>query len=259
MGSDTIIELLKQARGNLQVKAIVIRINSNGGGVLGSDKILQEIRKTQEQFKKPVIISMGDVAASGAYWLSCFADRIYADKFTQTGSIGVFSMYPRIDSLATSMGIKTHRIKVNEFARPSIFNELNEDEINLLQQEIDYVYEHFLNIVAEGREIKLDKLKDIAEGRVCVGRDAKQNGLIDEIGTLNNALDYAAELAQVDLEDNYLQIYKEPSKLNISSVFKDVILSKEEQNILNKINNSNVLDVILSNENCYLIMPYYFK
>mgnify|MGYP001008696290 CR=1 FL=1 len=259
MGSETIIGLLKQARSNLQVKAIVIRINSNGGGVLGSDKILQEIKKTQEQYKKPVIISMGDVAASGAYWISCFADRIYADKFTQTGSIGVFSMYPRIDSLANSLGIKTHRIKADKFAQPSVFNKLNEEELSLLQQEIDYVYDHFLNNVAEGRDIKLDKLRDIAEGRVWVGEDAQQNGLIDEIGTLKDAIDYAAEISKVDLDDNYLLIYKEPYKLNLSSVFKDIILSKEEQDILNRVNSNYVLDVIISNENCFLIMPYYFK
>ncbi|MDA3887142.1 MAG: signal peptide peptidase SppA [Candidatus Delongbacteria bacterium] len=259
MGSTTIIKLLKLARSNIQVKAIVLRINSNGGSVLGSDKILHEIKKTQEQYKKPVIISMGDVAASGAYWMSCFAEKIYADNFTQTGSIGVFSMYPAIDSLATSLGIKTHRVKVNNFAQPSAFNKLNKDEINLLQEEIDYIYESFLDKVAEGREIDKNKLKEIAEGRVWTGEDAKQIGLIDEIGTLNDAIEYAAEIAKVDIEDNYIAVYTEPSKLNISSIFKEVILSKEEQNLLNKIKKNNLLEVISSEENCFVIMPYYFK
>jgi protease IV len=144
MGSDTTADLIRKARKDKNVKAIVFRVESGGGSGLASDLILTELKLAQEEDKKPVIISMGSMAASGGYWISCYGDKIFADKSTLTGSIGVFGLVPSVDSLFSKIGINTQKIRKNKFAVQSLFEDLNKDETDFMQMHIDEFYKGLL-------------------------------------------------------------------------------------------------------------------
>ncbi|MBU4485777.1 MAG: signal peptide peptidase SppA, partial [Candidatus Delongbacteria bacterium] len=147
MGSDTTVELIRKARKDKNVKAIVFRVDSGGGSALASDLILTELKLAQEEDKKPVIISMGSMAASGGYWISCCGDKIFADKSTLTGSIGVFGLVPSVDSLFSKIGINTQKIKKNKFAVQSMFEDMTKDETDFMQIYIDDFYKGFVEKV----------------------------------------------------------------------------------------------------------------
>jgi protease IV len=257
MGSDTTAELIRKARKDKNVKAIVFRVDSGGGSGLASDLILTELKLAQEENKKPVIISMGSMAASGGYWISCYGDRIFADKTTLTGSIGVFGLVPSVDGLLGKVGINTQKIRKNKFAVQSWYEDLNQDETDFMQMHIDSFYKGFVEKVADARKKSFDEIDKIAEGRVWAGEDALEIGLIDEIGDLNDAVKYAAEKVKVDLEhNNSVKIYTKFSEFSFGDIALNVFADKLDIEMLDKLKNSEIYDLLSSDETIFMMMPY---
>lgn len=200
VGSDTIVEAIRKAEKDETVKAIVLRVDSPGGSALASDIMWRELKKC----KKPVIASMGDVAASGGYYISMAAQKIYAEPGTITGSIGVFGMKLVTQGIEEWAGMKTEVVArgKNTGVMSSTFP-WSESEKAALEKVVDEVYEQFTTKAVEGRkaagkEMTLDELKALAGGRVWTGRQAKKNGLVDELGTLDDAIAGAKKAAGID-------------------------------------------------------------
>lgn len=194
IGSDKFAKALKEARENDKVKAVVLRINSGGGSALASDVIWRETQLLKG--KKPLIVSMGDVAASGGYYIACLGDTILSMPSTITGSIGVFGLYPNAEKLFGKVGLHTEVVKTGEmsdFGR--IDRPLNNNELTLLDAMIGQIYDQFLNRVETGRSLERSHLDTIAEGRVWTGIYAKDLGLVDAFGGLQDAIDIAADKA----------------------------------------------------------------
>jgi len=198
IGSARIAEAIHQARCDSSVKAIVLRVNSPGGSALASDVILREIILAKQS--KPVVASMGDVAASGGYYISCMADKIIASPTTITGSIGVFGLIPNMKGFFNSkIGITFDNVKTNEMADfSSISRPLTPTEKLMIQDEIDIIYTTFITHVSNGRNLTIDQVDEIAQGRVWSGTEAKQIGLIDDFGGLTDAIQVAVDLAKLD-------------------------------------------------------------
>ncbi|GAB5047444.1 signal peptide peptidase SppA [Thermodesulfovibrio sp. TK110] len=190
------IDAIKQYRKDPSIKAIVIRVDSPGGAVVPSQEIYEEIKRTISV--KPVVVSMGSVAASGGYYISCPATKIIANPGTLTGSIGVLIEIPNIKGLLDKIGVKAEIIKSGRYKDiTSPFKPLQNDEKEILQKLIDDVHEQFIKAVAEGRKIPVEKVRKIADGRVFTGLKAKELGLVDDIGDLDYAIKVAAQLAKI--------------------------------------------------------------
>lgn len=188
---------LRELRLDDSVKAVVLRVNSPGGSASASEAIQREVRLTRE--KKPVIVSMGSLAASGGYWISTYADHIFAEPSTITGSIGVFGMFPNIQGLATDkLGLTFDTVKTGKFAdATTIVRPKTEEELALFQRTVDWIYEEFTGKVAASRNIDLATVREIAQGRVWSGTAGKKLGLVDEIGGLADAVRHAAQKANL--------------------------------------------------------------
>lgn len=196
MTSKEICKLLRKAREEKSVKAVVFRVNSPGGSALASDEIWREVQLTTES--KPVIVSMGDVAASGGYYVAAPASVIFAEPTTITGSIGVFGVIPFTgDMLENKLGITFDRVTTNEHSSMTTNRRLTESEYKIIQEEVDDIYNDFLNRVATGRGMTTERVNEIARGRVWTGRDALRVGLVDKLGGLQDAIDYAAKEAKI--------------------------------------------------------------
>ena len=195
---EKVINDLRKIREDESIKALVFRVNSPGGSAYGSEQIWREIVLMRE--KKPVIVSMGDYAASGGYYISCAADYIVANPTTLTGSIGIFGMFPNFDGLLNDkLGLHFDIVKTNQFADLGSRNRpFNEGEKEILQNYINNGYELFVKRCADGRGMSTEAIKKIAEGRVWTGAAAKELGLVDELGGLDKALEIAAQKAEVD-------------------------------------------------------------
>ena len=198
IGSETTVAHLRKARNNDSIKAVVLRVNSPGGSALASDVIWREIELIKKSGKK-VVVSMGDLAASGGYYISCNADRIFAQENTITGSIGVFGVVPNAQEfLNDKIGLTFDRAKTNEHADIMSFTKpLSEEEYAVIQKEVDRIYDDFITRVAEGRQMTKSKVDSIGQGRVWSGKDALAINLVDEIGGIEEAVAYAAELANI--------------------------------------------------------------
>lgn len=197
INSEKVIKDLNKLAKDDEVKAVVLRVNSPGGSAFGSEQIWHAVRNLTA--KKPVIVSMGDYAASGGYYISCAADYIVAEPTTLTGSIGIFGMIPNMKGLANKVGITFDVVKTNKYSDiGSITRELNNEEKNLIQMSINQGYDLFVKRCSEGRGMSVDKIKKIAEGRVWTGSEAKQIGLVDELGGISDALAIAAQRAEVE-------------------------------------------------------------
>jgi protease-4 len=202
IGSTTIADAIREAREDSTVKAIVLRVNSPGGSGLASDIIWREV--TLAKAAKPVVVSMGDLAASGGYYISCAADRIYAQPGTITGSIGVFGMIPNMQGFFNDkLGITFDGVKTNRFADMMTINRaLTADERTIIQGYVDRFYDTFKARVAEGRRLSPEAVDSIGQGRVWTGERARDLGLVDEIGGLEDAIAGAAGMAGI-AEDAY--------------------------------------------------------
>lgn len=192
IGSAEIIRHIRRLKQQEQIKAVVLRINSRGGSAMASEVILRELRLLQE--KKPLIISMGDIAASGGYYMAAYADSIFAMPNTITGSIGVFTMFFHAGQLMSNkLGITTDQVKNAPFADfPSYSRPMNKQEKDIVQSYIDSLYLTFKSRVAEGRNMNMEQVETIARGRVWTGNDALSLGLVDGLGSLDRAIQSAA-------------------------------------------------------------------
>ncbi|MFL5787782.1 MAG: signal peptide peptidase SppA [Flavisolibacter sp.] len=210
IGDDTYRKMIRKVRLDNNIKAIVLRVNSGGGSALASDNIWRELQMARRD-GKPVIVSFGDVAASGGYYIACGADSIFAHSNTITGSIGVFGIIPEMGAFfKNKLGVTFDGVKTGPYAdEGAIYRPLNDAEQKQIQNSIDRTYLQFKQRVAEGRKKSLEFIDSIAQGRVWIGQDALNIGLIDKIGTLQDAIDCAARMAKTS---NYtLREYPEPS------------------------------------------------
>ncbi|MBQ9357739.1 MAG: signal peptide peptidase SppA [Prevotella sp.] len=199
VGSETVKDLLALANDN-DVKAVVLRVNSGGGSAVASEQIWHAVNVLKQ--KKPVVVSMGGVAASGGYMMSCGANYIMAEPTTITGSIGIFGLIPNFSGLVTEkLGITWDGVTTNRFTDYEtnlIFADDNSEEMRYLQGYTDRGYENFLNIVAQGRGLTKDSVHQVAQGRVWLATDALNIGLVDELGSLEKAIEKAVSLASLD-------------------------------------------------------------
>lgn len=196
--STKVVRDLRKLREDESVKAVVLRVNSPGGSAYASEQIWREVTLLKE--KKPVVVSMGDYAASGGYYISCAANRIVADPTTLTGSIGIFGMFPMVEDLLTDkLGLHFETIKTNRFAdMGDMKRPFNAAERVVIQNYINNGYKLFVQRCADGRGMSVEAIEKIAEGRVWTGTAAKDLGLVDELGGLDKAIEIAAELAAVE-------------------------------------------------------------
>ncbi len=210
-------KLIRKLKEDENIKAVVLRVNSPGGSALASDMIWHEL----EQLKKvkPLIVSMGDVAASGGYYISCNADKIFASNSTITGSIGVFGLFFKMEDLLKNK-LKLHfdEINTNDFSNFGNVNRLfDNEEKEMLGALIDQTYDTFLKRVSDGRSKDKKEVHEIAQGRIWSGEDAKKEGLIDEIGTLNDAINYAAKIVNLDT----YQVVEYPKKKDFFQILME--------------------------------------
>ncbi len=197
IGQGVINKALKKVREDKNVKAIVLRVNSPGGSALASELIWREIEVTKKT--KPVIVSMGDLAASGGYYIACNADKIFAEPNTITGSIGVFGTVPNMHELANDLGINAEQVGTNKNAVDySVFEPMTDEQRALIKEGIEDIYDLFTQRVADGRNMTQTGVDEIAQGRVWTGNDALKIGLVDEIGGLDMAILEAAKTAGIE-------------------------------------------------------------
>lgn len=232
IGGTRFAKIFRRLRQDKDVKAVVLRVNSPGGSATASEIIQREIRLTRDI--KPVVVSMGDIAASGGYWIAVDSNRIFAEPNTITGSIGVFGSIPNIQKLANDNGITWDSVKTAKYAdigtttRPQ-----SEAELAIFQSSVNRIYGKFLNKVAKGRNLPQSKVAEIAQGRVWSGKAAKDIGLVDEIGGLDAAIEYAATEAK--LGDKW-QLEEYPRASSFSERFFGKV-SEETQSVF-KVNKS---------------------
>jgi protease IV len=211
---DDVLRQLRMYRDRASVKAIVLRLDSPGGGVVPSHEVHEEVRRIVGR-GKPVVVSMGSLAASGAYYIACAASRIVANPGTITGSIGVISEFADISRLLEKLGIRATTIKSGKFkdigsaARP-----MTSEDIALMQATIDDVYGQFLDVVSQGRHMPVDSVRRLADGRVYTGRQAMDLGLVDTLGTLQTSISIAGTLAHIAGEPRITREVHEPSLLD---------------------------------------------
>jgi protease-4 len=196
VGGESLAKQLRKLRLDKDVKAVVLRVNSPGGSATASEVIQREVKLTRKE--KPVVVSMGNVAASGGYWISTDADRIFAEPTTITGSIGVFGLLLNVQKIANNNGITWDVVKTGPYAdTQTSVRPKTEQEIAIYRQLVQQVYEQFLNKVAESRKIPKQKVEQIAQGRVWSGVEAEKIGLVDTIGGIRDAIAEAAKLAKL--------------------------------------------------------------
>ena len=263
VGGDRIARVIREARNDDHVKALVLRVNSPGGSVLGSEVIQREMRLAQEEM--PVIVSMGTVAASGGYWISAYADKIYAQPNTLTGSIGVIGFFVNYKELAERHGITFDSVKSTPYADYMGFSRPKTDEeMAFIQRYVDKSYRNFLTKVAEGREMSVDAVEEIAQGRIWSGIDALEIGLVDEIGGLTEAIEFAA--AEADLLGK-ISVKEMPEAENfLDSLFKELssVAAQKPEGILDEAKRVyEELDAVISSLNdpwgAYSILPFNAK
>jgi len=208
IGGDSLAELIKNARNDKQTKAVVLRINSGGGSAFASEIIRQELLLLQKK-GKPVVVSMGSVTASGGYRLAADADQILASEATITGSIGIFGAIPTFEKTLASIGVRSDGTGTTPLAAGlDLTQPLPEALTQAIQQAVAFNYDRFLDIVASGRELEKSQVSALAEGRVYSGKKALELGLIDKIGSLEEAIEAAATLAGIT---DYITEYLQPS------------------------------------------------
>ena len=218
VGHETIIKALRDAREDKRVKAIVLRVNSPGGSGLASELIHREITLTQK--KKPVYASMGNVAASGGYYISCNATRIFADRQTLTGSIGVFGVVPNLSELAQRWGVHSQQVSTHPYALSySLFEKTPEKTRQVITEGIETFYKKFVQRVADGRHMSWEEVDALAQGRVWTGQEALEKGLVDEIGSLRESIAYAAKEQKLS-EGKYLPVAYPVIEVNFMDYMK---------------------------------------
>ena len=202
VGGDTTAALLRQARNDDKVKAVVLRVDSPGGSAFASEVIRNEIEAIK-QAGKPVVVSMSSLAASGGYWISMGADKILAQPTTLTGSIGIFSVITTFEKGLNDIGVYTDGVGTSPFSGIGITTGLSDGAKDAFQMGIENGYRRFISLVGENRGMEVDAVDKIAQGRVWTGQDAIQKGLVDEIGDFDDAVAAAASLAELETYNIY--------------------------------------------------------
>ncbi|WOD40660.1 signal peptide peptidase SppA [Nodosilinea sp. E11] len=256
---------LRQLRQDDDVKAVVLRVNSPGGSATASEVILREMQLVQ-QAGKPVVVSMGNVAASGGYWIASQADAILAQPTTITGSIGVYGIFLNLENLGTKVGVNWEGVKTAELA--DIFSTTRpktEAELAILQRAVDTIYDSFLDRVATGRDLDRPVVAELAQGRVWSGQSALELGLVDELGGLSPAIATAAELANLG-DDWRLKEYPEPGEWQR---FLRIFLSTETTQataqdplttqVLRFFDDTQLIRTLNDPRGIYTLMPYRFE
>ena len=238
IGEGSMRRSLQEARKDKNVKAIVLRIDSPGGNALTSDLIWREIEITKKV--KPVVVSMGNLAASGGYYIACNANQIFAEANTITGSIGVFGILPNFTQLATKIGINTEVVSTNtNAANYSPFRPLDDKTRAFTQESVEHIYNTFVTRVANGRKMTFENVDAIAQGRVWSGEQALKIGLVDKIGGMDDALKAAAKLGKVKKYStkNYPEFEKK-----FGEMFADLPFAKTRENMIKEeIGNENYM------------------
>jgi len=228
IGEGAMRRSLSEARKDKTIKAIVLRIDSPGGDALTSDLIWREIELTKKV--KPIVVSMGNYAASGGYYIACNANKIFAESNTITGSIGVFGILPNFSPLATKIGLHSEQVKTNEnSAEYSPFLPLDEKTKAVTQESVEQVYKTFVSHVAQGRKMTFAQVDAIAQGRVWSGSEALKIGLVDQIGGMNSALKTAAKLAKISSYST--QNFPEFDK-NFDEILENLTLAKLKESFI---------------------------
>ncbi len=205
-GSQSVIRQLEEAFSNPRVKVVILRVDSGGGSALGSSEINDAVIRLKNKYKKPFLVSMGSYAASGGYEVSVNADKIFADDMTVTGSIGVFTSRPSIETLINEQKLKVESFKRGEHSDiGSFYKDLSKEEIEIIQGIIDFYYDRFITEVAKGRNMTKEEANEVAQGRVWLGSDAMNKKLVDKIGGLYETIAYAKRVGKVD--DRYKILY----------------------------------------------------
>ena len=226
-----VIEQLVKFKKDDSVKAIVFRIESPGGGVSPSQELYREIQRTAE--KKPVVASMGSVAASGGYYIASGVQKIYANPGTITGSIGVIAQFTNFEELFKKIGFRMEVVKSGAFkdvGNPG--RAMTPEEREYLQKLLDSVHQQFIRDVARGRRMPEEKVREIADGRIFTGEQAKEMGLVDELGGLNDAVDAAAKMAGITGEPKL--VYPEKKKISLL----DYLLDRSAETVAERIKES---------------------
>jgi len=223
VGGDKLARAIRKFRFDPDIKGIVLRVNSPGGSALASEVIRSELESTQKA--KPVVVSMGTVAASGGYWISTAANRVFAEPGTITGSIGVFGLFPNVQKLANENGVFWNPIETSPYSDLFTISRPKTDaELAVLQRTIDHIYDDFLKHVSDARHLPVDGVKEIAQGRVWSGSQAIKLHLVDEIGGLQAAISYAGTSA--NLGDNP-KITEYPAKKDLNEKLKELFKGSE--------------------------------
>ena len=212
--SGTIMKQIREAAADDSVKALVLRIDSGGGSATAAEEVGRELLRFKEQTKKPIVATMGNTGASAAYWIAaCGSDKIYANATTLTGSIGVYMPYMNTEELFKKIGITSDKIKSGPY-KDILTNDrpMTPEEKEILQNIVDEIYDQFVYTVSAGRRMETSKVRAIADGRIYTGRQAKNIGLVDELGDYYDALAAAGTLAKIQLGKDGLPPVKEREK-----------------------------------------------
>lgn len=227
VAGDRFVQIIDKIRKDKSVKAVVLRVNSPGGSVAASEKIRSALDLLQKE--KPLVASFGDYAASGGYWISNGCQKIYADATSITGSIGVFSMIPEFSEVTRKLGVGVETVGSNKHSDMfSLMRPFDSEELQCMQLSVEDIYERFVNLVASSRGLEPARVDEIAQGRVWLGSDALEIGLVDEIGTLEDAIAYAASLADFHSSDEY-SVVGYPQPLTLVEEFMNSIGQRTEE------------------------------
>lgn len=228
IGQESMIKAIRKIRDNDKIKAVVLRVNSPGGVALTADLIWRELEILKKE--KPLIVSMGNLAASGGYYIACNAHKIYAEPTTITGSIGVFGTIPNFSELAANIGINAEQVATNKQAKGySPFEPMSVDYYNVRKEGVEQVYTTFVNRVAAGRNMTFDEVDAVAQGRVWTGKEAVEVGLVDALGSLDDAVAYAAEQANIN---DYKTTNYPRYKKDFEDVFKNFPLVNSKEKLI---------------------------
>ena len=259
IGQNVFVNTFKKISNDDWIKAIVLRIDSPGGVALTSDIILRSLQLAKS--KKPVIVSMGNIAASGGYYIASGADKIYADPLSITGSIGVFASLPNISGFAKNIGLNSEQVSTHKNSIGySIYEPLQPGFIKSTRENIEKVYESFKSKVSEGRNLSLDEVESIAQGRVWSGKQALKIGLIDSLGDLNTAIKDAAKIAEIE-EFNVVEYPKR--KASFESFIQDFSISLRKNQIESQV--PEFIKILtdkrknISNQNIQTLLPFEIK
>jgi protease IV len=217
--SESVVDQLEHMRLDSSVRAVVVRLDSPGGGVAASQEIYEAVRKVRDE-GKPVVASMGGVAASGAYYIACAADSIVSNPGTLTGSIGVIMSFPNTEELFKKVGVRFEVVKTGKFKDiGSLSRPMTPDEKALLQGVLSNVYEQFVSAISDGRDMEKSDILPYADGRIFSGDQARDLGFVDRLGDLNDAIQLAANMAGI--KGRPVVVRKERRRVSVLDLFQD--------------------------------------